>query len=338
MPLLSDDEAATIAIATFNPDSPLTDPSPAQIAAISTVASELSSTAPFIEDLTTLFDAYSTLYFCSLLQPTTTLAWSTRMTSCAGTCSLALDKLTKHPKHPRECIIRLSEPLLKFRPREDTINTLLHEMIHAYLFVAGGKHVRGDDPTGHGSGFQRMAFAINQHGGYEITTTHTFHVEVENYQTHVWQCTGSCRESPPYFGILKRAMNRPPGPSDSWYEDHRKKCNGGIWVKISEPPPKEKKRKTTQKNKIDQWIEKGGQASSSKYDELQHNKFGASKVATKRKLPTGGIDDSVKRPRAMNEDKPNMDVPQPDMVDCPVCPARLLEVDVNAHLDEVHGF
>ena len=29
-------------------------------------------------------------------------------------------------------------------------------MIHAYLFVVGGKHVRGDDPSGHGFGFRKF--------------------------------------------------------------------------------------------------------------------------------------------------------------------------------------
>jgi hypothetical protein len=31
--------------------------------------------------------------------------------------------------------LKLSEPLLEFRPRADVINTLLHEAIHAYFFV-----------------------------------------------------------------------------------------------------------------------------------------------------------------------------------------------------------
>jgi hypothetical protein len=128
-------------------------------------------------------------------------------------------------------------------------------LIHAYLFIAGGKHVRGDDPTGHGDGFQRLAAAINAHGKYNVTTTHGFHDEVRSYQNHVWQCTGSCKSLPPYFGIVRRAMNRPPGPSDNWYLDHQARCDGGTWVKISEPPPKEKKG--VQKTKIDRWVKKG---------------------------------------------------------------------------------
>ncbi|KAG0266403.1 hypothetical protein DFQ27_009779 [Actinomortierella ambigua] len=44
------------------------------------------------------------------------------------------------------CSIRLSEPLLKFRPESDYIDTLLHEMIHAYLFIT--KAIQDHD--GHG--------------------------------------------------------------------------------------------------------------------------------------------------------------------------------------------
>ena len=37
------------------------------------------------------------------------------------------------------CEIRLSEPLLKFRSTADLKNTLLHEMIHAFLYVTSNK-------------------------------------------------------------------------------------------------------------------------------------------------------------------------------------------------------
>lgn len=32
-------------------------------------------------------------------------------------------------------MIKLSEPILKFRPTKDLKEVLLHEMIHAYLFL-----------------------------------------------------------------------------------------------------------------------------------------------------------------------------------------------------------
>jgi hypothetical protein len=73
----------------------------------------------------------------------------------------------------------MSTPLLQYRPRSDTINTLLHEAIHAYFFITTSwRHARGDDGTGHGEGFQLLADAINSHGSYEVTIFHTFHDEV----------------------------------------------------------------------------------------------------------------------------------------------------------------
>lgn len=42
------------------------------------------------------------------------------MTLCAGLCCF----------DGQLCSVRLSAPLLRLRPRSDTINTLLHEMIH----------------------------------------------------------------------------------------------------------------------------------------------------------------------------------------------------------------
>jgi hypothetical protein len=35
----------------------------------------------------------------------------------------------------------ISIPLLKLRPRKDLVETLLHEMIHAYLFVTDNNKV-----------------------------------------------------------------------------------------------------------------------------------------------------------------------------------------------------
>lgn len=45
------------------------------------------------------------------------------MGSCAGICELTKDDQGKY----RRVRLKLSEPLLRFRAREDTINTLLHE-------------------------------------------------------------------------------------------------------------------------------------------------------------------------------------------------------------------
>lgn len=57
------------------------------------------------------------------------------------------------------------------------------------------------------------------------------------YRVHVWQCSGPCRHRPPYFGQVKRAMNRAPSPRDPWWAEHAAHC-GGTYDKIAGPPPK----------------------------------------------------------------------------------------------------
>ncbi len=44
-------------------------------------------------------------------------------------------------------------------------------------------------------------------GGYNITTTHSMHAEVDHYRVHWWEC-GSCGHT------IKRSMNRPPQEAD----------------------------------------------------------------------------------------------------------------------------
>ena len=105
---------------------------------------------------------------------------------CAGICELSRDPATGKFTRIR---LKLSTPLLQYRPRSDTINTLLHEAIHAYFFITTSwRHSRGDDGTGHGEGFQLLADAINSHGSYEVTIFHSFHDEVVSTSRHVHPC------------------------------------------------------------------------------------------------------------------------------------------------------
>ncbi|KAG2500199.1 hypothetical protein HYH03_001779 [Edaphochlamys debaryana] len=198
---------------------------------------------PNIHDL---FVYYNDLYFGGVLLGTTTVTWSTgRMTMCGGVCKYS---------PLGGCEIRLSEPILKFRPVRDLKMVLLHEMIHAYNFTC---KIRDPDPGGHGPPFQELMRRINTstvldpqrpRGGYQITTTHSMHAEVMQYRVHWWECD-RCKH------IIKRSMNRPPqeadcrgrrgarGPDcsdpDCYYHSHIRKC-GGTWVKIKEPEPKAK--------------------------------------------------------------------------------------------------
>lgn len=54
------------------------------------------------------------------------------------------------------------------------------------------------------------------------------------YRQHWWRCSGPCKDRPPYYGYVKRAMNRAPSPHDTWWADHQRAC-GGRYVKVKEP-------------------------------------------------------------------------------------------------------
>ncbi|XP_055588200.1 DNA-dependent metalloprotease dvc-1-like [Uranotaenia lowii] len=158
------------------------------------------------------------------------LEWSKKMYSCAGICYQRSNRMGM------SCIIRLSEPLLKLRSRKDLVETLLHEMIHAYCFVLGIREGNG----GHGPNFKKIMHGINKIAGTNITVYHTFHDEVNLYKTHWWKCNGQCRNRGPFYGTVKRTANRKPGPSDFWWAEHQRSC-GGEFIKIKEPEPKRKK-------------------------------------------------------------------------------------------------
>ncbi|KAI2651736.1 DNA-dependent metalloprotease SPRTN [Labeo rohita] len=131
--------------------------------------------------------------------------WSPRMTLCAGVCS--------YEGRGGLCSIRLSEPLLKLRPRKDLVQV---------------------DRDGHGPEFCKHMNRINQASGTNITIYHSFHDEVDVYRQHWWRCNGPCQNRKPFFGYVKRAMNRPPSARDPWWAEHQMTC-GGTYTKIKEP-------------------------------------------------------------------------------------------------------
>jgi len=94
-----------------------------------------------------LFIEYSETYFEGLLHNSAvTVEWSTRMTLCAGVCYL---------HRGGYCIIRLSKPLLKYRSVKELKETLLHEMIHAYLFLTKKQTFDDYMNGGHGQVLKR---------------------------------------------------------------------------------------------------------------------------------------------------------------------------------------
>jgi hypothetical protein len=271
--------------------------------------------------------------------------------SCAGICELSKDAATGKFTRIR---LKLSTPLLQYRPRSDTINTLLHEAIHAYFFVTTSwKHARGDDGTGHGAGFQLLADAINNHGNYDITIYHTFHDEVDSYRTHVWQCNGPCTTQPPYFGLVKRSMNRAPGKSDTWWARHETEC-GGSYTKIQEPVVTKKQldamsakeRAGRQKNKLDSWVTASAKNCRSEGDtsdrpiDVDGQDKPSRATDNKRKASIPVVEDVAgasnhKRLRTGHQDgSPGIDSKVP--VQCPICNESIAEAKINDHLDVVH--
>uniref|UniRef100_A0AAR5QI39 Protein with SprT-like domain at the N terminus n=2 Tax=Dendroctonus ponderosae TaxID=77166 RepID=A0AAR5QI39_DENPD len=184
-------------------------------------------------DVHVLFMAFNKKFFWNALE-SVTVSWSKRMTSCAGICS--------YQGRGGMCSITLSEPLLKLRPRKDLVETLLHEMIHAYLFVTHNNR----DKDGHGPEFQKHMYRINAEAGTNITIYHDFYDEVRQYKQHWWKCNGPCQYNKPYFGVVRRATNRAPGPNDRWFPEHMRNC-GGQFIKIKSPelPAKQQKGKGT---------------------------------------------------------------------------------------------
>ena len=187
-------------------------------------------------DLHVLFMQYNQEFFYNKLMGCE-VKWSPRMTLCAGVCS--------YQYRTGFCSIRLSLPLLKLRPRKDLVETLLHEMIHAYLFVTDGN----DDHDGHGPAFHQHMRRINAKTGTSISVYHNFHDEVDSYRTHWWKCDGPCQHQRPFYGIVKRSMNRAPGSYDRWWNEHQAKC-GGTFIKIKEPENFGKKKSQSKKRPL----------------------------------------------------------------------------------------
>ncbi|KIW06936.1 uncharacterized protein PV09_02598 [Verruconis gallopava] len=337
----TDEDAALAAIAAFSQLTP--DQQDAQ-AKIATIRKEEDAN-PFV-NIHELFALYDVLYFRSLLVSKVDISWSSRLTLCAGMCEISKDQEGKYTRIK----LKMSEPLLKYRTRSDTINTLLHEAIHAYLFITTGwRHARGGDGTGHGKGFQLLADAISNHGGYEVTVFHKFHEEVDSYRTHIWKCDGPCQNQPPFFGFVKRSMNRPPSKNDPWWDKHQEEC-GGKYTKIAEPAPTKaqlsnmtaKARAGRQKNKIDSWVRKSNSDEKEEAEKpgripssIEHlyNSFLVSNNA--EHVPSKAVSMSnVKRERTKDDQEAQ---PRKKMlVNCPICDERIDEAMINQHLDNLH--
>ena len=154
---LTDEEAANLAIITINN----TAPTPKQLTALTyieqSILSQIHQEHCFV-DIQRVFESYDVLYFRGMLAEKVDVGWSGRMTlyvssehsheclysnllnpkkkRCAGTCELRSARSDgKRSTWPEGIAVRikLSEPILKFRPSVDVLNTLIHEYVSVDL-------------------------------------------------------------------------------------------------------------------------------------------------------------------------------------------------------------
>ncbi|PKU84483.1 hypothetical protein MA16_Dca002996 [Dendrobium catenatum] len=89
------------------------------------VSSEKPEMAETLPDIQILFRHYNALYFDDALGACI-VTWAPRMRRSIGTCRYI---------EAGHCEIHMSKPLLKLRSSSDLKNSLLHEMVHAFLWI-----------------------------------------------------------------------------------------------------------------------------------------------------------------------------------------------------------
>lgn len=114
-------------------------------------------------DLYEAFERYNASYFDGMLG-WVIVRWGERMGKHVGMCRMENDG---------SCEILINGDILQYRSVNDTKSTLLHEMIHAYLYVLG---IEEEDD--HGEVFMREAKRVGDREGCDITPYHSFHDEV----------------------------------------------------------------------------------------------------------------------------------------------------------------
>jgi len=122
-------------------------------------------------DLQGLFDLINEELFNNRIKPAT-LRWSMKMTASAG--------VTSYYGKKEGVVIALSKPLLALRPRKDLLETLIHEMIHAFLFIRDGDRAEREE---HGPNYMALQDDINKKTGFKITVKHDFEDEADFLKT-----------------------------------------------------------------------------------------------------------------------------------------------------------
>ncbi|XP_037030967.1 sprT-like domain-containing protein Spartan [Bradysia coprophila] len=170
---------------------------------------ELTDPTPDIQDL---FKSLDAKFFDGVLSKNgIQLEWSKSIGLYdAGHCVCVKENLIK---------ISLNERLLKYRTRKNLVETLLHEMIHASLFLD-----QDPDSSEHGPSFIKIMNRIYRQTGADVSVYHDYHNEIALYENRLWRCNGKkCENRPPHFGLMR--VN--PGGTfdfDDAYLYHLKYC------------------------------------------------------------------------------------------------------------------
>ncbi|CAG2119268.1 unnamed protein product [Medioppia subpectinata] len=121
-------------------------------------------------DINELFRVFDERYFEGKLRSNDVqVMWSYAMNRSAG--------ITYHKFNDRPIIIRLSYKILRTAPRRHTVETLLHEMIHAWINI----HDINDGKDGHGVVFHKKMHELNAKTKTHITVEHNLLVPDYNH-------------------------------------------------------------------------------------------------------------------------------------------------------------
>ncbi|XP_037049005.1 sprT-like domain-containing protein Spartan [Bradysia coprophila] len=178
---------------------------------------ELTDPTPNLQHL---FASLDTGHFAGLLTKNhVEVKWVTTDVNYTGIC------FTYEPREQtdeKRIVIELNEQLLKFRTRRDLVETLLHEMIHAFLSIK-------DSCDDHGPNFLKEMDRINAETGATVSIHHNHHNEVALYNNRLWRCNGICRKRSPQFGLIRIETGSLVDFEDQWWWSyHLKNCGGNF--------------------------------------------------------------------------------------------------------------
>ncbi|XP_020585640.1 sprT-like domain-containing protein Spartan isoform X2 [Phalaenopsis equestris] len=220
-----------------------------------------------LPDIQQLFRHYNALYFDDALGACN-VGWSPLLRSNSSTC-LYIEAY--------RCEIRLSKRLLRHISSADLKNSLLHEMIHAFLWIKQ----KNKNRSKHGPNFWALAKEINNSckddnqkppNGYNISDQHTFNDEAETSAVHHWMCES-------YGHLAKREISRRPSLSECF----EKTCHENDCGNLSCGCHRNSKLPFGQYNKIDIYDVGGKEKHVEGFQENNECEGSDSSNATKRK-------------------------------------------------------